>query len=154
MRSRLLVFTSLVGSFLNTKGSKSWKEMTVEEKKQFTRFSIQLVFYGLTIALGMGALIPPEDKDKLYAKRIVRLTEDLSTVSLIDLLRGTTTIDSYPTQLYKAANAVSTFANSILTDDIVESGPYVGDYKGWNTVEDFIPVYHAANQTTKLLSGE
>lgn len=154
MRSRVLVFASLVGSFANIKGSKSWAEMSVEEKKQFTRFAIQLVFYGITIALGMGMMIPPEDKDKLYAKRIIRLTEDLSTVSLIDLLRGTTTIDSYPTQLYKAVNATTTFVNSILTDDIVQSGPYKGDYKGWNTVEDFIPVYHATNQATKLISGE
>lgn len=154
MKSRLKVFASLVGSFANIKGSKSWDKMSIEEKKQFTRFAIQLLFYGLTIAIGLGAIIPPEDKDKLYAKRILRLTEDLSTVSLIDLLRGTTTIDSYPTQLYKAVNAVTTFVNSILTDDIVQNGPYEGDYKGWNTVEDFIPVYHATNQAVKLVSGE
>jgi len=154
MKSRIKVFASLVGSFANIKGSKSWDEMSIEEKKQFTRFAIQLVFYGLTIAIGLGAVIPPEDKDKLYAKRITRLAEDLSTVSLIDLLRGTTTIDSYPTQLYKAVNATTTFVNSVLTDDIVQSGPYEGDYKGWNTVEDFIPVYHATNQAVKLLAGE
>lgn len=154
MKSRILVFASLVGSFANIKGTKSWSEMNVEEKKQFVRFSTQLIFYGLTLALGMGAFIPPEDKDKLYAKRIIRLTEDLSAVSLVDILRGTTTIDSYPTQLYKAVNAVGTFVNSLLTDDIVERGPYAGDYKGWNTVEDFIPIYHATNQATKLISGE
>lgn len=154
MRSRVLVFASLIGSFANIKGTKSWNEMSIEEKKQFTRFAVQMVFYGLTLALGMGALIPPEDKDKLYAKRIIRLTEDLSTVSLLDLLRGTTTIDSYPTQLYKAVNAVGTFVNSLLTDDIVQSGPYQGDYKGWNTVEDFIPIYHATNQAVQLITGQ
>jgi hypothetical protein len=154
MRSRCLVLASLVGSFFNTKGSKSWSEMSVEEKKQFTRLAIQLTFYGITIALGMGAMIPPEDKDKLYAKRIMRLTEDLSSVSIVDLMRGATTIDSYPTQLYKAANASGEFFRSVLTDDIVSSGPYKGDYKGWNTLEDFIPVYHATNQAKKLLAGE
>lgn len=154
MKSRVLVFSSLFKSLWGAKGSKSWDEMSVEEKKQFVRFSTQLVFYGLTLALGMGALIPPEDKDKLYAKRIVRLTEDLSAVSLVDILRGTTTIDSYPTQLYKAATASGTFINSVLTDDIVSRGPYQGDYKGWNTLEDFIPVYHAYNQTVKLVGGE
>ncbi len=154
MRSRVLVFASLFGSIWNAKGSKSWNEMSVEEKKQFVRFGTQLVFYGLTIALGMGAFIPPEDKDKLYAKRIIRLTEDLSAVSLVDILRGTTTIDSYPTQLYKAVNATGIFINSVLTDDIISRGPYEGDYKGWNTLEDFIPIYHSYNQTVKLASGE
>lgn len=154
MRSRILVFASLVGSFLNIQGTKSWNEMSIEEKKQFTRFAIQLAFYGMTIALGLGAMIPPEDKDKLYAKRIMRLTEDMAGISPLDLLRGTTTIDSYPTQLYKAANATTTFINSVITDDIVSSGPYKGDYKGWNTVEDFIPVYHATNQAVKLLNGD
>ncbi len=154
MRSRLLVFSSLVGSFFNIKGTKSWSEMNVEEKKQFTRFAIQLVFYGITIAIGLGAMIPPEDKDKLYAKRLVRLAEDMSAISPIDILRGTTTIDSYPTQLYKAVTATTKFVNSVLTDDIVQTGPYKGDYIGWNTVEDFIPVYHATNQTVKLLSGD
>lgn len=154
MRSRVLVFSSLFGSIWNAKGSTSWNEMSIEEKKQFVRFSTQLCFYALTIALGMGAFIPPEDKDKLYAKRIIRLTEDLSAVSLVDILRGTTTIDSYPTQLYKATTAAGQFINSVLTDDIVSRGPYEGDYKGWNTLEDFIPIYHAGNQTVKLVSGE
>jgi len=154
MRSRVLVFASLFGSLWNAKGSKSWSEMNVEEKKQFVRFGTQLVFYGITIALGMGAFVPPEDKDKLYVKRITRLAEDLSAVSLVDILRGTTTIDSYPTQLYKAVNATFTFVNSILTDDIVQRGPYAGDYKGWNTLEDFLPIYHSYNQAVKLISGE
>lgn len=154
MRGRLLVFGSLLGSFANIKGTKPWSKMTIEEKKQATRFAVQLVFYGVSIALGLGAFFPPEDKDKLYVKRIKRLTEDLATVDPIDILRGTTTIDSYPTQLYKAANASFTFFRSLLTDDIVSSGPYKGDYKGWNTLEDFIPVYHAFNQADKLLSGE
>lgn len=154
MRSRVLVFASLFGSLWGARGSKTWEEMNVEEKKQFVRFGTQLVFYALTIALGMGAFIPPEDKDKLYAKRIVRLTEDLSAVSLVDILRGTTTIDSYPTQLYKAVQASGVFINSVLTDDIISRGPYQGDYKGWNTLEDFIPVYHSYNQAVKLVSGE
>jgi hypothetical protein len=154
MRSRVLVFASLFGSIWNAKGSKSWSEMNPEEKKQFVRFGTQLIFYGITIALGMGAFVPPEDKDKLYVKRITRLAEDLSAVSLVDILRGTTTIDSYPTQLYKAVNATLTTINSFLTDDIVQRGPYAGDYKGWNTLEDFIPVYHAYNQAVKLVSGE
>lgn len=154
MKSRLLVFASLVGSFANIKGTKSWNEMSLEDKKQFVRFGIQLVFYGVTLAIGLGAMIPPEDKDKLYAKRILRLAEDMSAISPLDILRGTTTIDSYPTQLYKAISSTSQFINSVLTDDIVQSGPYKGDYKGWNTVEDFIPVYHAANQTIKLTTGQ
>jgi hypothetical protein len=128
--------------------------MNVEEKKQFIRFGTQLVFLAITILLGMGALIPPEDADKLYAKRIKRLAEDLSAIHPLDLLRGTTTIDSYPTQLYKATNAALTFFNSILTDDIVQRGPYAGDYKGWNTLEDFLPVYHSYNQAAKLVGGE
>ncbi len=154
MKSRVLVFASLVGSVANIRGTKSWSELSVEEKKQFVRFSTQIVFLGLAIALGLGAFIPPEDKDKLYAKRIRRLVEDLSAIHPLDLIRGTTTIDSYPTQLYKATDATLTFFNSILTDDIVSRGPYKGDYKGWNTVEDFIPVYHPINQTIKLVSGE
>lgn len=154
MKSRVLVFASLVGSVANIQGTKSWSELSIEEKKQFVRFSTQLVFLGLAIVLGIGAFIPPEDKDKLYAKRIRRLVEDLSAIHPLDLIRGTTTIDSYPTQLYKATNAALTFFNSVLTDDIVSRGPYTGDYKGWNTLEDFIPVYHPINQTIKLASGE
>jgi len=154
MKSRVRVFASLIGSLWNAKNSKTWNEMSVEEKKQFVRFGTQLVFMALTVVLGMGGLIPPEDKDKLYAKRIMRLTEDLSAIHPLDILRGTTTIDSYPTQLYKATDAALTFFNSILTDDIVQRGPYAGDYKGWNTLENFIPVYHSYNQAVKLVGGE
>jgi hypothetical protein len=154
MRSRLLVFSSLVGSIWNARNSKSWSEMSVEEKKQFSRFSAQLIFMGLAIALGLGAFIPPEDKDKLYAKRITRLVEDLAAIHPLDLIRGTTTIDSYPTQLYKAVDATLTFFNSVITDDVISRGPYVGDYKGWNTVENFIPIYHPINQSIKFLGGE
>jgi hypothetical protein len=154
MKSRVRVFASLVGSFANIKGTKSWNEMSIEEKKQAVRFGTQLIFYGITIALGLGALLPPEDKDKLYAKRIMRLAEDLSSLSVTDLLRGTTTIDSYPEQLFKATTAASKFVNSVLTDDIVSRGPYAGDYKGWNTLEDFIPIYHPTTQFVKLITGQ
>lgn len=154
MKSRVRVFASLVGSFANIKGTKSWNQMSLEEKKQVVRFGTQLVFYAITIALGLGALLPPEDKDKLYAKRIKRLAEDLSSLSITDWLRGTTTIDSYPEQLFKATTAASTFVNSVLTDDIVSRGPYAGDYKGWNTLEDFIPIYHPTNQFIKLISRQ
>jgi hypothetical protein len=154
MKSRFRVLSSLIGSVFNIKGTTSWDKMSLEDKKQFTRLAIQLVFYGISIAIGLGAFFPPEDKDKLYVQRVKRLSEDLSAVSLLDILRGTTTIDSYPTQLFKAVKAIGTFFTSILSDDIVESGPYKGDYKGWNTLEDFIPIYHAFNQTDKLLSGE
>jgi hypothetical protein len=154
MRARVLVFASLVGSIWNARNSKSWNEMSIEEKKQFVRFGSQLIFLAVTILLGMGALIPPEDAKKLYAKRIKRLAEDLSAIHPLDLLRGTTTIDSYPEQLYKGIDASLTFFNSILTDDIISRGPYTGDYKGWNTVENFIPVYHSYNQVVKLADGE
>lgn len=154
VRARLTVLVSLLGSFAGVTGSKSWNDMNSEDKKQFVRMMFQLAMLGFVIAIGMGAVIPPEDEDKLYAKRIKRLAEDLSAIHPLDLIRGTTTIDSYPTQLFKAANATFQFFNSVATDDIVESGPYKGDYKGWNTVEDFIPIYHANNQAAKLLAGE
>lgn len=154
MKARVRVFASLVGSLWNARNSKTWQEMSVEEKKQFVRFGTQLVFMALAVILGMGGLLPPDDKDKLYAKRVTRLTEDLAAIHPLDILRGTTTIDSYPTQLYKATNAALTFFNSVLTDDIIQRGPYAGDYKGWNTLENFIPVYHSYNQAVKLISKE
>lgn len=154
MRSRILVFGSLMGSFLHIQGTKSWSELSIEEKKQAVRFAIQLCFYGFIIVGGVGLLVPPEDKDKLYVQRLNRLAEDMAMVSVTTLLKGTTTLDSYPEMLFKGAKATTTFVNSVVTDDIVKSGPYKGDYKGWNTLEDFIPVYHPFNQAKKFLAGE
>jgi len=145
---------SLVGSIWNARNSKSWSEMSVEEKKQFTRLAAQLCFMTVTILLGMGALTPPEDKDKLYVKRLTRLSEDLSSLNPLDYLNSARSVGSYPEQLYKATDAALTFFNSVLTDDIITRGPYTGDYKGWNTLENYIPVYHSINQATKLIEGQ
>ncbi len=154
MKSRLLVFSSLIGGWINLKSGKKWSELSIEDKKQATRFALQIGFYAITLALGMGGLVPPEDQNKLYMKRIVRLTEDLAGISPTQLLKGTTTLDSYPEQLYKFADAGTKFVQSVLSDDVVQSGKYEGDYKGWNTLEDFIPVYHPLNQASKFISGE
>lgn len=154
MRSRLLVVSSLVGGWLNMKSGKSWEDMSLEEKKQVIRFGQQMVFYGITVALGIGALVPPEDKNKMYVGRLTRLADDLAIISPTTLLKGTTTLDSYPEQLVKLSDAFAKFMNSILTDDIVSTGKYEGDYKGWNTLEDFIPIYHPINQTIKLSQGQ
>lgn len=154
MKNRFNAFRSLAGYFLFSASRENWENMSPENKKQAVRFATQLVFYGVTILLGMGAMIPPEDKDKLYAKRIYRLSQDLSVVDPMNILQSATTIDSYPTQLYKAASAVGLFVNSVATDDRVQSGKYVGDYKGANTVENFLPIVHSANQAVDLFSGK
>ena len=153
-KARLKVITAMVGGFLNTKNGLKWKDMTNDEKKQFVRLATQLCFLGMLIVGGAGAFAPPEDKDKLYVKRIDRLAQDLSQVDPMDLLRGATSIDSYPEMIVKGATSFGTFFKSVLSDDIVESGPYKGDYKGWNTLEDFIPIYHPLNQATELVTGE
>lgn len=152
MRARFRVLASLIGSFFNMKNTTSWSEMSTEDKKQLTRAAMQLVFYGIVLTIGLGGLLPPEDKDKLYYKRITRLASDLSGIDPIDLLRSGKSINSYPEQLFKLATSSGQTIHSLLTDDIVQSGPYKGDYKGWNTLEDFIPIYHPYNQAVKTVS--
>jgi hypothetical protein len=153
-KARFKVFAAMVGGWLNTKNGLKWKDMTQDEKKQFVRLTTQLVFLGMLLVGGAGAFAPPEDKDKLYVKRLDRLAQDLAQIDPGDLLRGATSIDSYPEMLVKAGDATVTTIRSLLTDDIVQSGPYKGNYKGWNTLEDFIPIYHPANQAGELITGE
>lgn len=153
-KARLKIIAAMVGGWFNDGQRLKWKDMSNEEKRQFLRLAHQLIFFGFILVGGMGAFVPPEDKDKLYVKRITRLAQDLAQIDPADMLRGVTTIDSYPEMVYKAGNAVVTTIRSLITDDIVESGPYKGDYKGWNTLEDFIPIYHSTNQAVKLVTGE
>lgn len=153
-KARMKVLAAMTFGWYNDGQRLKWKDMTNEERRQFIRVGMQLIFLGFVLVGGMGAFVPPEDRDKLYVKRITRLAQDLAQIDPADMLRGVTTIDSYPEMVYKAGNAVVTTIRSLITDDIVESGPYKGDYKGWNTLEDFIPIYHSTNQAVKLVTGE
>lgn len=153
-KARMKVLAAMAFGWYNDGQRLKWKDMTNEERRQFIRVGMQLIFLGFILVGGMGAFVPPEDRDKLYVKRITRLAQDLAQIDPADMLRGVTTIDSYPEMIYKAGNAVVTTIRSLITDDIVESGPYKGDYKGWNTLEDFIPIYHSTNQAVKLVTGE
>jgi len=153
-KARMKVLAAMAFGWYNDGQRLKWKDMTNEERRQFLRVGMQLIFFGFILVGGMGAFVPPEDRDKLYVKRITRLAQDLAQIDPADMLRGVTTIDSYPEMIYKAGNAVVTTIRSLITDDIVESGPYKGDYKGWNTLENFIPIYHSTNQAVKLVTGE
>lgn len=152
--NRWKAFTHMAMYFFKHSGKEDWDKLSVENKKQAVRFATQLVFYGLTIAMAGGAFIPPDKKETYADKRWLRFMEDMTVVHPMNVLEGATTIDSYPELLYKGAQAVGTFTHSLMTDDRIQSGKYVGDYKGSNTLENYIPVVHPINQTISMLKGE
>lgn len=138
VRSRMVVLISLVKNIATLKKT-AFSELTDEDKRQLSRMTFQLAFYLLLFTSVMGA-IPPEDKDKQYAKRINRLIHDMIQIHPTELLGNLTTLDNYATFSTDAIKNGGNLILSLASGERMTSGTYKGMYKGQHWITTHIPI--------------
>ena len=108
------------------------------------------MFYFTMFAAVMGA-IPPEDRDKQYAKRFQRMFQDMAQIDPADLAKNFTSLDSYAVLYSDAIKNGGNFIKSLVTQEKVEKGPYKGDYKGEHWLKTHVPVLSGITKVKDIL---